>query len=452
MQTQRSQALVLTTDTTTTTDSFIQHQKAVFDEMADYFSTKEATPPEIVPVMRHLAQRIMFRSKNQVCRVLDIGCGTGALFPFYLQAANDLNVTLNLMGVDLSPKMTALAKDRAVRILSKTANQKHSIHVLEYEFLTMMRDDDDNDDDTTTHTGVYDTVVANACFGNFLDSTELLEAMTKSLKVGGALYITHPLGANFVQQLHDKDPTTVPNVLPTLQELQSTPLALKVVDFEEKDRFGNLIYLACLTKLQEASFGNAIYTLQEGVKPQLIRLRGMVASGYGRGGKKLGFPTANLPESLFQDSLKSVSTGVYFGWAALEAYPDTIYKAAVNVGYSPTFQGKENVEKIVEAHLIVPEEAGKTLHDFYNSTMRLSLSGFLRNEEKFASFGELVAQIQRDVANANDALSMEPFSLLQNDPFLVNSEDMWVGTSGGDETASWEFQEFQQALQELLQS
>jgi riboflavin kinase len=205
-----------------------------------------------------------------------------------------------------------------------------------------------------------------------------------------------------------------------------------------------------MTKLQRATFGNAIYTLGD-VKPQLIRLRGRVAKGYGRGGAKLGFPTANLPESLFQDSLKAVSTGVYFGWAALEGRSTAVYKAAVNVGYSPTFQGKENLQKIVEAHLIVPPatEEGETLKDFYNCTMRLSLNGFLRNEEKFASFADLVAQITRDVANARDALSMEPFSILQNDSFLVHLEDIWVGTSGGDEIASWEFQEFQQALQEL---
>ncbi|CAN0497557.1 unnamed protein product, partial [Scytosiphon promiscuus] len=60
--------------------------------------------------------------------------------------------------------------------------------------------------------------------------------------------------------------------------------------------------------------------------------------------------------------------GVYFGWAALEregAKPDNggggsgsgsggggPWKCVANVGYSPTFAGQENAEKIVEAHLI----------------------------------------------------------------------------------------------------
>jgi SAM-dependent methyltransferase len=182
-------------------DSFLEHQRALFDDMADYFASKEALPPEIVPLMRHLAQRIMYRSKNKACRVLDIGCGTGALFPFYLQAANDLNVTLNLTGVDLSPKMVALAEERATRICEKEANRKHSISVTNQEFISMM-------EDTANHVGVYDTVVANACFGNFLDTNCLLEAMTTCLKTGGSLYITHPLGAKFVKQLHQEDPST----------------------------------------------------------------------------------------------------------------------------------------------------------------------------------------------------------------------------------------------------
>ena len=139
------------------------------------------------------------------------------------------------------------------------------------------------------------------------------------------------------------------------------------------------------------------------------RLRGPVDEGYGRGGKKLGFPTANLPSSLFADALAGVPTWVYAGWAALEptseekqgrgrvhkvrkpgscrgAFPPgrgrspgpvlAVPQAVVNVGYSPTFAGKENKEKIVEAHLIIQD--GDIEGDFYGETMRLSLGGYLR--------------------------------------------------------------------------
>ena len=44
-------------------------------------------------------------------------------------------------------------------------------------------------------------------------------------------------------------------------------------------------------------------------------------------------------------------------------------KAVVNVGYSPTFVGEENREKIVEAHLL-----GDAAADFYGKEMRLILA------------------------------------------------------------------------------
>ena len=176
--------------------------------------------------------------------------------------------------------------------------------------------------------------------------------------------------------------------------------------------------------------------------PQLLRFRGTVDSGYGRGGKKLGFPTANLPESLFSDALENVSTGVYFGWALVEGRDGGIHKAAVNVGYSPTFEGKENAEKIIEAHLI-PDEP---LEDFYGETMRLALCGFLRPEQKFDSFPDLMAAITNDVSNAKEALTVEPYASLRADSFLVNANEEWIGTSGGDATASWEFQDLSAAI------
>jgi riboflavin kinase len=172
--------------------------------------------------------------------------------------------------------------------------------------------------------------------------------------------------------------------------------------------------------------------------PQTQRFRGTVDSGFGRGGKKLGFPTANLPESQFANALENVSTGVYFGWAVVEGR-DGIHKAAVNVGYSPT-----NAEKIIEAHLI----SDAPLQDFYNELMRLVLCGFLRPEQKFDSFPDLMAAITNDVSNAKEALEVEPYAALQFDQFLVNTSKEWIGTSGGDSTASWEFQDISTAIKQ----
>jgi riboflavin kinase len=126
----------------------------------------------------------------------------------------------------------------------------------------------------------------------------------------------------------------------------------------------------------------------------------------------------------------------------------------VNVGYSPTFEGAENPEKIVEAHLIFPpqdeeEEAPAVLDppDFYGETMRLQLDAFMREEQKFPSFPELVAQITADVHDSGVALTTEPYASFAQSSFLRERlDDPWIGTGGGDATASWE----QTGMQEYL--
>jgi len=202
----------------------------------------------------------------------------------------------------------------------------------------------------------------------------------------------------------------------------------------------------------------------EAINP-ILRLRGPVATGYGRGGKKLGVPTANLPASLFQSALEEVQTGVYFGWALIEGDKqgrNGPIKAVVNVGYSPTFEGKENKEKIAEAHLITKsspmveiDEASISDNvfeqdeesdiideiegDFYGETMRLQLIGFLRPEQKFDSFPDLISQIHRDIGTANVALKVMPFIFSKEDTFIQDGAE-WIGSGGGDDVASWEFE------------
>ena len=199
--------------------------------------------------------------------------------------------------------------------------------------------------------------------------------------------------------------------------------------------------------------------LPERVKllPQVLRYRGKVDQGYGRGGKKLGVPTANLKASSFDQALQDVNTGVYFGWAALESPEAVIYKTVVNVGYSPTFEGQENSEKIIEAHLITEDtvsgEDDNFLPDFYGTPLRLQLIGFLRDEQKFDSFPDLIAQIHADIQDAKDALDCAPYDLCKKDDFFRSAP--WVGKGddqgsvGGDDQASWESQAMDGFLQAL---
>jgi len=158
-----------------------------------------------------------------------------------------------------------------------------------------------------------------------------------------------------------------------------------------------------------------------------------------------------------------MSNGVYFGWAVIESTStsnkgrNVPIKAVVNVGYSPTFEGQENQEKIVEAHLITkssPMEKPESTDDgessdnideiegdFYDETLRLQLIGYLRAEQKFDSFPELIAQIHRDIGNADWALDSMPFVFSKEDSFIKDGVGVeWIGSSGGDSSASWEYE------------
>ena len=112
-------------------------------------------------------------------------------------------------------------------------------------------------------------------------------------------------------------------------------------------------------------------------------VEGIVVTGDARGGT-LGFPTANLR---VDQSLLVPRFGIYAGSAL--GHP-----AAVSIGVNPHYGG---AERRVEAFLLDFEG------DLYGRRLVVSLWERLRDEAVFASEGELVAQIERDVAAARAA-------------------------------------------------
>ena len=116
-------------------------------------------------------------------------------------------------------------------------------------------------------------------------------------------------------------------------------------------------------------------------------LEGRVAPGF-KVGHEIGFPTANL-----QVSPRAVmpAPGVYAALAFIEDAAEGL-PAMVNIGYRPTFKGtpKESRHLTVEAHII-----GSDM-ELYGKNVRLEWVGRLRDERKFGSVDELIAQLQRD--------------------------------------------------------
>jgi riboflavin kinase/FMN adenylyltransferase len=117
-----------------------------------------------------------------------------------------------------------------------------------------------------------------------------------------------------------------------------------------------------------------------------------------RRGRTLGMPTANIVPD---DAYVTPGHGVYAAWA--HGYP-----AAVNVGVRPTFQTGRGL--LVEAHLIGFEG------DLYGETLRIGFLQRLRGEKRFDSVDELVAQMQRDAAEAGEICEREAVNLRAGPP------------------------------------
>ena len=57
---------------------------------------------------------------------------------------------------------------------------------------------------------------------------------------------------------------------------------------------------------------------------------GEVIRGFGRGSKDLGIPTANFPDEVVDKLPAEITTGIFFGWAQIDASP--IYPMVVSIG------------------------------------------------------------------------------------------------------------------------
>jgi riboflavin kinase/FMN adenylyltransferase len=121
------------------------------------------------------------------------------------------------------------------------------------------------------------------------------------------------------------------------------------------------------------------------------QIRGTVAAGRNRGGKLLGFPTANIN---IQDEL-CPKTGIY---AVTAEYENITYPAVANIGYSPTF---DDHIFTVEVHIL---DFNK---DIYNQKLRVNFIERLRDEIRFPSIEALSDQIKKDIEVARSILAKQ---------------------------------------------
>lgn len=119
------------------------------------------------------------------------------------------------------------------------------------------------------------------------------------------------------------------------------------------------------------------------------QIRGLVTTGRNRGGKLLGFPTANI---ILQNEL-CPKTGVY---AVTVECLNNLYQGVANIGYSPTFG---DTQFTVEVHILDFDQ------NIYGQKIRVNFVERIRDEIKFPGIAELSEQIKKDVEKARAILS-----------------------------------------------
>ena len=127
--------------------------------------------------------------------VLDVACGTGVMFPYYL----DRDVA-SVTGIDISPEMAKIAagkfsEDPRVRVLCADVEEA------EFE-------------------GKFDRIVVYNAFPHFPDPRRLIATLAGLLKEGGRLTIAHGMSREAIDHHHSGSASKVSNGLMSAEDLK----------------------------------------------------------------------------------------------------------------------------------------------------------------------------------------------------------------------------------------
>lgn len=123
--------------------------------------------------------------------ILDVACGTGVLFPYYLHR----NVK-SITAIDLSPEMVKIAKSKFPQANVICGDAENII--LDKQF---------------------DAIMIYNAFPHFPEPEKVIESLSKALKTGGRFTIAHGLSKKELDEIHQKSAGAVSNVLPECDDL-----------------------------------------------------------------------------------------------------------------------------------------------------------------------------------------------------------------------------------------
>lgn len=317
-------------------------------------------------------------STKMSLRVLVIGAETGKLVKELLNQG-----ATHVLVIDHSQKM-----------LDRAAEQFDALGVSGNESGARFLQADVSD--VPAYQGPFDAVVFNDTLSKEFDAKDSL---------GRTLLLTRP-GARVVvseREGEEGDETTQLDVdqlvldLPA-QRLDSNPELGKTMASEaeletKSDKALDHLDLTCSSRIWTYEVP-PLFSLRN-----TINLTAPVVTGFGRGSKLMGVPTANLDPEVLSEQLDRMRKGVYFGYARLsgDVKHQKWCKCVVNVGQRPTFADGKGVT--VEVHAL--RDFGR---DFYGETMSVSVLGFIRPEMWFDGFQQLVARIFADIGLAKNFL------------------------------------------------
>lgn len=238
----------------------------------------------------------------------------------------------------------------------------------------------------------------------------------------GKLHASHVIiGENFT---FGKDAVGTPAVMEEL--CQPYGISVDVIQLlHDKDR-SNADTLICSTAVRKFLAAGDVRSARWALgRP--FNVHGPIVRGAGRGGKELGFPTAN---QYFPENLALPADGVYAGWLVVEGanspvdgnmIPEVAYAAAISVGTNPTFGDDE---RSVES-FVLDREA-----DLYGYSATVHFVDRIRAMEKYDSLDELLSAISRDVDNVREVLQ-EDLASHEADPAVAEEYFLQASADNG---------------------
>lgn len=126
--------------------------------------------------------------------VLDVACGTGVMFPYYLRRKVN-----SVTAIDISSEM--------VKIASEKNKDNPKVKVI------------CGDVEESEELGIYDTIVVYNAFPHFPDADRLIQRLSSLVKPGGYVTVAHGMSRERINTHHSGAAAHVSNGLMTAEEL-----------------------------------------------------------------------------------------------------------------------------------------------------------------------------------------------------------------------------------------